>query len=95
VEYISNTRPIPRDKPDIAVATALAGRMLGLQMIYLEAGSGAKKPVPLSMIKQVAQAVNIPVWVGGGIRTREQILQAWNAGADVVVVGTAFEQGEF
>jgi len=95
VEYISNTRPIPRNKTDIAVATALAGQMLGLQMLYLEAGSGALHPVPLNMIRQVAQSVDIPIWVGGGIRTRAQVLQAGNAGADVVVVGTAFEQGEF
>lgn len=95
VEYISNTRPIPRNKTDIALATALAGQMLGLQMLYLEAGSGAKEPVPLSMIEQITTQVNIPVWVGGGIRTRKQILEAWNAGADVVVVGTAFEQGKY
>ena len=95
VEYISNTRPIPRAKPDIAVATAIAGEMLGLQMFYLEAGSGAKEPVPVEMIRQVAHSVDIPLWVGGGIRTRAQVLQAWNAGADVVVVGTAFEQGAF
>ena len=95
VEYISNTQPIPRKKKEIAVATALAGEMLGLQTLYLEAGSGAKKPVPHKMIREVAKATHIPLIVGGGIRSRKQVLKTWNAGADIVVVGTAFENNNF
>ncbi len=94
VEYISNTKPIPQDKPDIAVATALAGQMLGMKMIYLEAGSGASKPVSEKMIQSVSKHLKIPVIVGGGIRTKKQIQKTFKAGADIVVVGTAFEEGE-
>ncbi len=94
VEYISNTKPIPQDKPDIAVATALAGQMLGMKMIYLEAGSGASKPVSEKMIQSVSKHLKIPVIVGGGIRTKKQIQKTFKAGADIVVVGTAFEDGE-
>jgi phosphoglycerol geranylgeranyltransferase len=72
VQYMSNTLPIPSSKNDIAVATAQAGEMLGMRQLYLEAGSGAKHPVPLSMITDVAQSVDIPIIVGGGIRTPEQ-----------------------
>ena len=95
VEYISNTKPIPRKKTDIALATALAGEMLGLKMLYLEAGSGAKKPVPLKMISAIAQHSRLPLIVGGGIKSKEQMLRAWAAGADLVVVGTAFEKMMF
>ena len=94
-EYITNTKAIPRKKPDIALATALAGEMLGMKMIYLEAGSGAKKSVPLKMIKTVADKIKVPVIVGGGIKNRKQMLKAFNAGADIVVVGTAFENKIF
>jgi putative glycerol-1-phosphate prenyltransferase len=95
VSYISNTLPVPRDKTDIALATALAGEMLGLKTIYLEAGSGAKKPVPYQMIQTIARNIKIPLIVGGGIKSKEEILKMWHAGADMVVVGTAFENGEF
>ncbi len=95
VEYISNTCPIPRDKPEIAFATALAGQMLGMQTIYLEAGSGALQPVPLKTVNLVAEKLGVPIIVGGGIRTREEIEKYFAVGADIVVVGTAFEQGEF
>jgi len=95
VEYISNTKPIPRNKPDIALATALAGEMLGLKMLYLEAGSGAKKPVPMQMIQKIAQQIQLPLIVGGGIKSKAQMLKAWAAGADLVVVGTAFEKNTF
>ena len=95
VEYISNTRPIPRDKPEIALATALAGQMLGMQTIYLEAGSGALHPVPLKTVSLLAEKLQIPIIVGGGIRTREEIEKYFAVGADIVVVGTAFEQGKF
>ena len=95
VEYISNTKPIPRDKTDIALATALAGEMMGLKMLYLEAGSGAKKPVPLKMISAISKYSRLPIIVGGGIKTRTRMLKAWAAGADLVVVGTAFEKDNF
>ena len=95
VEYISNTKPIPRNKTDLALATALAGEMLGLKMLYLEAGSGAKKPVPSSMIQKITQQTRLPIIVGGGIKSKAQMLKAWAAGADLVVVGTAFEKNTF
>jgi putative glycerol-1-phosphate prenyltransferase len=91
VRYMSNTLPIPNNKPDIAVATALAGEMLGMKTLYLEAGSGAQFPVATETIKAVRAAVNIPLIVGGGLRTAEQINAAFEAGANLVVVGTAFE----
>lgn len=91
VSYISNTTPIPSDKPDITVATALAGEMLGLKAIYLEAGSGAQTPVSIQTIQHVRAAVDIPVIVGGGIRNRQQLEDAFHAGANVVVIGTAVE----
>jgi phosphoglycerol geranylgeranyltransferase len=92
VQYMSNTLPIPSSKNDIAVATAQAGEMLGMRQLYLEAGSGAKHPVPLSMITDVANSVDIPIIVGGGIRTPEQAENAWKAGANLVVVGNAIEK---
>ncbi len=95
VEYISNTKPIPRNKTDIALATALAGEMLGMKMLYLEAGSGAKKPVPLNMISTISKHSRLPLIVGGGIKTKTRMVQAWGAGADLVVVGTAFEKDDF
>ncbi|MHC1702744.1 MAG: geranylgeranylglyceryl/heptaprenylglyceryl phosphate synthase [Tenuifilaceae bacterium] len=91
VQYMSNTMPIPSSKIDIAVATALAGEQLGLKLIYLEAGSGAKEPVPIEMINAVRKEISIPLIVGGGLRTPEQVKAAWNAGADMVVVGNALE----
>jgi putative glycerol-1-phosphate prenyltransferase len=91
VQYMSNTMPIPSDKIDIAICTAMAGEMLGLKLIYLEAGSGAQQRVPLSMIEQVKQNVNIPIIVGGGLCTPEQVSEVANAGADIIVIGTAFE----
>lgn len=92
VQYMSNTVPIPADKLDIAICTALAGEMLGLKLIYLEAGSGALNSVPLSMIEQIKQNINIPLIVGGGIRTPEQAIQTIKAGADMIVIGNAFEK---
>jgi len=91
VQYMSSTMPIPSTKIDIAVATALAGEQLGLKMIYLEAGSGAKQPVPVEMIKAVKCEISIPLIVGGGLKTQEQVKAAWDAGADMVVVGNALE----
>jgi putative glycerol-1-phosphate prenyltransferase len=92
VSYISHTQPIPADKPEIAAYTALAGEMLGLKCIYLEAGSGAASPVPENVIKATCKKIHIPLLVGGGIKNRVQLLGAWNAGADVVVIGTAIEK---
>lgn len=91
VQYISNTMPIPHDKIDIAVATAMAGEMLGLKMLYLEAGSGAQHPVPLETIAAVRKNVDIPLIVGGGIRDGKAAMEAVDSGADIIVVGTAFE----
>ena len=90
--YISGTQPIPYNKPDIALATAMAGEMLGLQCLYLDGGSGADKPISLEMIAAVKQNTTLPLIVGGGIRNEEQAKQAWEAGANIIVIGTAFEE---
>ena len=87
--YMSNTVPIPHDKIDIAVCTAMAGEMLGLKLIYLDAGSGALHPVSPRMIKEVNAQLQVPLIVGGGIRTAEDAIAACEAGADVIVVGYA------
>jgi len=92
VQYMSNTMPIPADKLDIAICTAMAGEMLGLKMIYLEAGSGAQHSVPVQMIEQVKQNITIPLIAGGGLRTAENVSKAATAGADIIVVGNAFEK---
>lgn len=92
--YISNTFPIPYHKNDIAVSTALAGEMLGLQYIYLDGGSGAQNPVNPHMIESVCENVDLPVIVGGGIRDEKALKEAYEAGADMVVVGNAIEEDE-
>ncbi len=92
VQYMSNTYPIPAHKDDIAVCTALAGEMLGLKLMYMDAGSGAKNPVSESMIEAVSGAVSVPVIVGGGIRTPEKVAANVRAGADLIVVGNAIEK---
>jgi len=92
VEYFSQTEAIPFDKPEIAVATALAGEMLGLGSIYLEAGSGAVKHVPLNIIKAVKENVSIPVIVGGGIKNRSEIKEIFNSGADLIILGNGCEK---
>ena len=92
VLYMSNTSPIPSDKADIAACTAMAAEMLGLRMIFMDAGSGATKPITAEMISAVSGAVDIPLIVGGGIRTAEKVKENLDAGADVIVVGNAFEQ---
>jgi phosphoglycerol geranylgeranyltransferase len=89
--YISNTFPIPYDKPEIAVNTAIAGEMLGLKLIYLDGGSGAAKQVSSEMIKSVKENINVPLVVGGGLSTPEKAYNACVSGADLVVVGTRFE----
>jgi putative glycerol-1-phosphate prenyltransferase len=91
VSYISNTQPIPADKDDVAACTAMAGEMLGLKSIFMDAGSGAKHAVSEQMISAVRSAVDVPIIVGGGIRTPEQAHAKVQAGADVIVVGNAFE----
>ncbi len=90
--YITQTVPIPHDKPDIAVATALAGEMLGMQLIYLEAGSGAINHVPEAMIRAVKKSISVPLIVGGGIRSSEAAEAVCRAGADVIVVGNVLEK---
>jgi len=92
--YISNTLPIPRDKADIAAYTALAGQYLGMKWIYLDGGSGAEYPIPPEMIRAVYNEISIPLIVGGGIKTVEDAHRAWEAGADVVVMGSALENDQ-
>ena len=92
VEYISQTSAIPIDKEDIAVATAVAGELLGLKAIYLEAGSGANRHVPLATIKSVRANVGIPIIVGGGIKSGPEINNIFDAGADMVVIGNSCEK---
>ena len=92
VSYISNTTPIPAEKDDIALCTAVAGEMLGLKLIFMDAGSGAHTPVSTSMIESVSSAIQVPLIVGGGIRTPEKALANVQAGADVIVVGYAIEK---
>ncbi|MDQ6481243.1 geranylgeranylglyceryl/heptaprenylglyceryl phosphate synthase [Dyadobacter sp. LHD-138] len=94
VSYISNTTPIPHDKAAIAACTAMAGEMLGLRNIFLDAGSGAQIPVSAEMIAAVRAAVDTPIIVGGGIDSSEKALLALQAGADVVVVGNGIEQNQ-
>ncbi len=91
VARVSKTEPLNRENFDLALATAQAGEMLGNKLIYLEAGSGAKKAVPLGMIALIAQNIHIPIIVGGGIVDLQAIQNAYNAGADLVVIVTAFE----
>ncbi len=92
VSYMSNTYPIPRTKNDIAVSTAIAGEYLGLKLMYMDAGSGAKTSISDSMIHSVSSSVNCPLIIGGGIRTPEACKAKAIAGADVVVVGDAIEK---
>lgn len=92
VSYISNTHPIPSNKNDIAACTAMAGEMLGLKLIYMDAGSGAQKSIPTAMISQVAKYIQIPLIVGGGITTAEKAKENCSAGADIIVVGNAVEK---
>ncbi len=92
VQYISNTMPIPKDKPDLAAATAVAGEFLGLKCLYLEAGSGAENPIRKEMISAVRDCVSLPIITGGGLRSMQDIEKAFNAGADITVIGSAFEK---
>jgi len=92
VAYISNTTPIPDDKYSLAACTAMAGEMLGLQMIYIDAGSGAEKEISAKMISSVRKAIGVPLIVGGGINTVQKALTALEAGADMIVIGNALEK---
>lgn len=89
--YMSNSLPIPSDKDEIAVSTAVAGTMLGLKLIYMDGGSGALNAIPLSMIERVKKNIEVPLIVGGGIRTPEDAADRFRAGADIIVVGNAIE----
>lgn len=92
VAYISNTTPIPDDKYSLAAYTALAGEMLGLRLIYLDAGSGADKEISAKMIAAVRKSIRVPLIVGGGINTPAKALAALEAGADMIVIGNALEK---
>jgi putative glycerol-1-phosphate prenyltransferase len=92
VEYISQTEAIPCDKPDIAVATAMAGEMLGLGMIYLEAGSGATNPVPVDVVKAVKDNIRVPLAVGGGIKNKREVEELFKTGADLIILGNGCEK---
>jgi putative glycerol-1-phosphate prenyltransferase len=94
VSYISNATPLPADKNEIAMCTAMAGEMLGMKLIYMDAGSGARRPITESMIVQVAQKINVPLIIGGGITEPEKAYLNCKAGADVIVVGNAIEKNE-
>ncbi len=89
---ISNTTPIPQDNIELAVDTAVAGMYKGKQLIYLEAGSGAKTPVNPNLIARVKENINIPLFVGGGIQSKKQLQSAYQNGADLVIIGNAFEE---
>ncbi len=90
--YMSHSQPIPRDKPGIAVATAMAGEMLGMKLIYMDGGSGAAHQISTEMIRQVKKHISVPLIIGGGISGKERAKEILDAGADVIVVGTAIEQ---
>ena len=92
VSYISNASPLPADKNEIAMCTAMAGEMLGMKLIYMDAGSGAKKAISETMIEKVAACIEVPLIVGGGITTAEKAYLNCKAGADVIVVGNAIEK---
>lgn len=92
VSYISNSFPIPNDKPEIAVCTAMAGEMLGLKLIYMDAGSGAARPINGKMLSEVSRNITVPLIAGGGIRSGKEAAEAYRAGADILVVGNAVEK---
>lgn len=89
--YISGSQPIPANKPEIAAVTAMTGEMLGLKLIYADAGSGADFPVSMEMIQSIKSAIDIPLIVGGGMKSAEDVKNAFQAGADIAVIGNAFE----
>jgi len=92
VSYISNATPVPADKDEIAMCTAMAGEMLGMKLIYMDSGSGAKRPITESMIQKVASCIEVPLIIGGGITDPEKAYLNCKAGANVIVVGNAIEK---
>ena len=90
--YVSQTLPVPHNKPDVAAATALAGKYLGMRMMFLDTGSGANETVSEKMVHAVKKSTQLPVIVGGGIRSELDAHRLWNAGADIIVLGTAIEE---
>jgi phosphoglycerol geranylgeranyltransferase len=92
VSYISNALPIPADKNEIALCTAMAGEMLGMKLIYMDAGSGARRPISTDMIQRVSESIGIPLLIGGGIQNPEKVYLNAKAGADLIVVGNAVEK---
>ncbi len=94
VSYMSNTTPIPADKDTVAACTAMAGEMLGLKLIFMDGGSGAKNPISKEMIKAVRKSINAPLIIGGGISSGEKAISNCKAGADIIVVGNAIEKDD-
>jgi geranylgeranylglyceryl phosphate synthase family protein len=94
VSYISNATPLPADKNEIAMCTAMAGEMLGMKLIYMDAGSGAKRAITESMIEKVSNCIEVPLIIGGGIIDPEKAYLNCKAGADIIVVGNAIEKDE-
>ena len=89
--YMSESLPIPKNKHDIAAATALAGVQLGLKFIYMDTGSGSIDPISTKMISTVKKIAKVPLFVGGGVKSQEQMINCWKAGADIVVIGNYIE----
>jgi putative glycerol-1-phosphate prenyltransferase len=94
VSYISNANPLPADKNEIAMCTAMAGEMLGMKLIYMDAGSGAKNPISEMMIQKVSSCIDVPLIVGGGITTPEKAYLNCKSGADIIVIGNAIEKDQ-
>lgn len=94
VQRVTGTQPMPRNHIQNMVDTAVAGEFLGMKLLYLEAGSGATEPITSDIITKVKKALNIPLIVGGGIKNKDQLKNAYQSGADLVVIGTAFEEDE-
>lgn len=92
VSYISNTKPIPRDKPEIALATCMAAELLGKQLLYIEAGSGASQSIPPATIRLIKKHVDLPIIVGGGVKSVKVVQELLDAGADHVVIGNHIEE---
>jgi putative glycerol-1-phosphate prenyltransferase len=92
VQIVTGTKPLQRKKLQVIVDTACAGQLLGMKLIYLEAGSGATNPVTTDIVREVKKSINIPLIIGGGIKNKQQLENAYNSGADIVVIGTAFEE---
>ena len=92
--YMSNTTPIPADKDTVSACTAMAGEMLGLKLIFMDGGSGAKNPISSKMIATVSKSIDAPLIIGGGINSGEKALVNCKAGADIIVVGNAIEKNE-